>query len=82
MRIFVKVKTKSKENKVIQPTFGLFEIGDNPVYTVFTKELPERGRANDSVIQILSQHFSVSAYSVRLVSGAVSRNKVFEIDIK
>jgi uncharacterized protein (TIGR00251 family) len=40
---------------------------------------PERGRANDSVIDLLAASLDVRRPDVRIVGGAVSRDKVVEI---
>ena len=41
---------------------------------------PERGRANDEVIAVIAAALDISRSSVRLVSGASSRDKVVELD--
>lgn len=81
MRIFVKVKANSKENKVIEPVQRLLQTDErlNDYYTVCVKEPPVEGRANDAVIKTLAEYFDVSRSQVRLVSGAVSKIKVFDI---
>lgn len=40
---------------------------------------PEKGKANEQLIEVLSEHFSVKKSSVVLVSGAKSRKKFVEI---
>ncbi len=40
---------------------------------------PERGRANASVVRLLATSLSVGKPDVRIVGGAVSRDKVVEI---
>ena len=41
---------------------------------------PERGKANVAVTRVLARALGVSETSVRLVSGAASPRKTFEID--
>ncbi len=47
---------------------------------VYVCSLPERGKANRELIEALSEHFKVKKSSVKIVSGAASREKVIEID--
>jgi uncharacterized protein YggU (UPF0235/DUF167 family) len=81
MKIFVKAKTKAKENKVTPPKPRLFGSGEkiDALYTVQTKSQPIQGKANDSIIELLAEHFAVTKSQVRLVSGASSKTKVFDI---
>ena len=40
---------------------------------------PERGRANDAVLELLAETLAVPRASVTLVSGGASRNKIVEL---
>jgi uncharacterized protein (TIGR00251 family) len=40
---------------------------------------PERGRANDALVELLSETLAVPRSTVRLVSGAASRDKIVEL---
>ena len=40
---------------------------------------PERGRANDALVELLSRTLDVPQTSVQLVSGATARDKVVEL---
>lgn len=81
MKIFVKVKTGSKQNNVEEPPQRLLQADErlNDYYTVSVKELPIEGRANDAVLRTLAEYFNVARSHVRLISGAVSKIKVFEV---
>lgn len=84
MRIIVKAKPGSREEKVekiTQPTFD-FAAEDNKelVYKVWVKEVAEDGKANEGIIKALANHFDINRLSVRLILGANSKVKVFEID--
>jgi len=70
MKIQVKVKPGSK-------TEELSREGDS--FIVKVKEPPKEGRANQAVIKLLAEHFSVPQSHVRILSGFRSRNKVIEV---
>lgn len=72
MRISVKAKPNSKEEKIEQITEGQFIIS--------VKELPLRGMANQAIIKLLAQYFSVSEFQVKIISGWTSRQKMIEIN--
>lgn len=82
MRIFVKVKAGSKQNKVEEPPQRLLQADErlDDYYTVSVKEPPVEGKANDAVVRALAEYFDVSISQVTLISGAVSKIKVFEIN--
>ena len=81
MRIFVKVKAGSKQNKVEEPPQRLLQTDERlqDYYTVSVKEPPVEGKANDAVVRTLAGYFNVARSQVTLVSGAISKIKVFEI---
>ena len=71
MKIFVKVKPKSREEKV--------EKIDDINFKVSVKQPPEKGRANLAVTRILADYFNVSQSNIEIVSGSNSRLKIIEI---
>ncbi len=71
MRIFIKVKSRSYQEKV--------EKIDKNHFVVWVKEPPAKGLANKGVVKVLADYFGVSQYDVRLVSGFTSSNKLVEI---
>mgnify|MGYP001615050948 CR=1 FL=1 len=87
MKIFVKAKPNAKENKVTPPPLKLFESGPasreatQDAYNVSVQEHPVEGRANEAIINLLAKHFKVPRIQVRLISGANSKKKVFEVGI-
>ncbi len=72
MIIDVVVKSSAKENKVEKAMF------DNS-YVVYTKEPSIDGRANKSVIKILSEYFNVTMSMVNIKRGFRSKYKVVEV---
>jgi uncharacterized protein (TIGR00251 family) len=73
MNIFVKVKPKARQEKI--------EKIDETHYVVHTKNIPEKGRANEGVIDLLAQYFSISKSNIIITSGKTSRMKVVVINI-
>ena len=69
MRINVKAKPNSNENKV--------EKIDDLNFIVSVKDPPVQGRANRAIVKLLSDYFH--SPSVRIVSGHISRQKIIEI---
>lgn len=71
MKIFLKVKPRAKIDKIEK-------ISEN-VFHVSIKEPPEQGRANEAVISTLAEYFDISRSSIKIISGATSRQKIIEI---
>ncbi len=67
----VRVTTHAKQNKVVD---------DNGVLRVYTTIVPENGRANSAVIELLAKHFDVAKSRIRIIKGLTCRDKVFVID--
>ena len=72
MKIYVKVKVRAKENRV--------ERIDEMQYKVWVKAVPEKGRANQAVIEILSEHLGLPKSSVFIVAGHTSAQKIIQIE--
>jgi len=72
MKIFVKVKPSSKEEKIKKLSETNFEIK--------VKEPPIKGQANAAIIMALAKYFKVPFSAVRIISGFTSRQKVLEIE--
>jgi len=71
MKIYIKTKPQSKEEKV--------EKLDDTHFIVFVKEPPEKGKANEGVRRVLAGYFDVSKSSVSILAGHTARNKIVEI---
>ncbi len=81
MRILIKAKAGEREERVEAPEPKLLNTKDElEVYTVRVKEPPERGKANDAIIKLLAGYFNLPRSHIRLVSGATSKRKIFEIE--
>jgi len=72
MKIFVKVKPKAREEKVIKLSDTNFK--------VWVKEAPEKGRANNAVLKVLADYFGTSQSNIKIISGSTSKLKVIEIE--
>jgi len=42
---------------------------------------PEKGKANERLIELLAEHFRVAKSRIKIVSGHTSRSKVVEVDL-
>ena len=55
-------------------------VGSDGGYIIYTKAPAIEGRANAAAIKLLAKHFGVSKSQIRLLHGATSKHKVFNID--
>lgn len=72
MKIFVKAKTKAKNDE-------LQKISEN-TFLAKVREAPERGRANQAIIKLLSEYFKTPRQNIRIISGETSKTKMIEIN--
>ena len=56
------------------------KVGEN-IFTVYVKELAEKGKANAAVIKAIAKHFKVPQGKVHIASGLSSRQKVVIIEL-
>lgn len=71
MKIIVHVKPRSSQPKVEQINDG--------EYKVWVRAVPEKGKANEEMLQLLADYFQVKKSAVRLVIGKTAREKLVEI---
>jgi len=71
MRIYVKVTPRSSKNEVIKISEG--------EYRVKVTALPEKGKANKAVIDLLADYFDVPKSSVDIVGGKSTKTKIIDI---
>ena len=55
---------------------------DDGSLTIYTKAPAIEGRANLAAVKLLAKHFGVAPSKIKLVRGATSKYKVFEVDNK
>ncbi len=67
----VKVQPKSKQERVV----GI----EGSVLKIRVNAPPEKGKANEACIKLLSKVLKVPKGSIELIQGQTSKNKVFSI---
>lgn len=72
MKIKVKVLPRSSRNEVVG------ELADGTLKVKLTAP-PVDGKANEALIKILAEHFSVPKNKIKITTGATSKNKVVEV---
>ncbi len=72
MKIKVKVKPNAKKDEIKEIEKDYFEIRVTVV--------PEKGKANKRVIELLSKYLKVPKSRIKLVKGETSREKLFEVE--
>lgn len=77
MRITVRVRPGASQTRV----GGRYGESDPPVLVVSVRAPASDGRANDALVAALAEAFGVPRSAVRVVSGAISRTKVVDIDL-
>lgn len=73
MKISVHLKPNSRHREEVV-------VGDEGMLTVYTKAPAIEGRANAAAVKLLAEHFGVTPSKVKLVRGAASKYKLFDID--
>jgi hypothetical protein len=71
VKIEVRVKTGSKHP-------GIDRIDDRH-FVVAIRERPVEGKANQAVVQAMSDFFDIPKTSIAIVTGQKSKNKILEI---
>jgi len=74
MILEVKVKPKSSQERIVPSETG--------PWTVYLREAPEKGKANESLRRLIAKRFEVPRSSVRIVKGETSKLKWVEVDEK
>lgn len=70
----IKVICKSAINKIF--------LSDNPKYDFKVKvnSIPEKGKANKKVLELLAEHFAISQNSIMIISGEHNNLKTIQIN--
>lgn len=67
----IRVSPRASRNRVEQS-------GNN--FKVYLTKPAADGLANNQLIELLSKHFKIKKYQIKIKSGLKSRNKLLEID--
>lgn len=73
MKISVHIKPNSRHREEVVKN-------DDDALMVYVKAPAIEGRANAAAIKLLAKYFGVASSKVKLVRGAASKYKIFEID--
>ena len=73
MKFSILLKPNSRHREEVVPN-------DDGLLTIYTKAPAIEGRANVAAAKLLAKHFGVASSKVKLVRGATSKYKVFEVD--
>lgn len=71
MKIKVKVKPNARENSVKQLDDGSYEVK--------VSVPPEKGKANEKVVELLAKHFKIPKSHIKIIKGETGREKAVEI---
>jgi uncharacterized protein len=72
MRIYVKVTPRAGKNE-------LTKISDGE-YRVKVTDPPEKGKANEKVVELLAYHLAVPKSSLHIVAGKSARIKIIDVE--
>lgn len=73
MKLSIHLKPNSRHREEVV-------LGDDGSLTLYTKAPAIDGRANLAAAKLLAKHFGVAPSTVKLVRGAASKHKVFEVN--
>ena len=73
MKISVHLKPNSRHREEVV-------MNDDGSLMIYTKAPAIEGRANVAAVKLLAKHFGVAPSTVKLVRGAASKHKVFEVN--
>jgi hypothetical protein len=71
MKLSIKVKTNAKKNTVEKIS------DDNFIIQVTTS--PQKGKANEKIIELLADHFKVTKSRLKIIRGLTSKQKIIEL---
>ncbi len=72
MRVAVTVHPNSKKEHIEKDLFDNLHI--------YVNQPPLEGKANQATISSLANYFKVSKANIKLISGAKSKHKLFEVE--
>ena len=85
MKILVKARAGAKIEKIEridQPNLNFDNERESmPIYKVWVREPAVDGKANKAIQKALAEHFHIAPSLVTLMSGQISKQKIFQIDL-
>lgn len=63
---------KAKKIQVLKKSAGC--------YDVWVREAPDKGKANEAVIEALSDYFGTAKSRIQILRGQTSKNKLIQVD--
>lgn len=72
MNLDIRVQPRASRNSV--------EIGADGIVKVRVTAPPDRGKANEAVIKLLSKNLGIPKSAVRIARGHTSRNKMVQVE--
>ncbi|TSC77395.1 MAG: hypothetical protein G01um101433_625 [Parcubacteria group bacterium Gr01-1014_33] len=72
MKISVKVKPNAREKKVEQSGANSFRVS--------VRAVSKEGKANQEVIELMSEYFDIPRSRVRIIRGYAAKEKIIEIE--
>lgn len=73
MRIYLKVVARSSRQKVEKISEG--------DYKIWVKAVPEKGKANQEIIEILAGYFETTKSKIKIVGGKTSSKKMVDVEV-
>lgn len=70
-KIKVHIITNAKKSEVIKT--------DENEFKIKVDKIPEKGKANKRLIEILAEYFNISKNLIRIISGKKSHDKIIEL---
>lgn len=74
--LYVKVKTKSKHDKIV----GIIEESEKTYLSICVKAIAEDGKANKSVLKLISKTFKIPIANISIKTGTRSTIKQIFLD--
>ena len=71
-KIWVSVKPHAKKETITH--------SNNSEYQIFVHAPAEKGKANQAVIALLAQYFSVPKSAIKILRGSSARKKLIQLD--
>ena len=71
MKISLKVKTNARKNEVVELAPGKYQVS--------TTAPPVEGKANEKIVELLSEYFKKPKRCISILRGEHSKEKVVEI---